>query len=66
VRRADRTIGIALGIVLGLAIVIAFVFFGSEDTIDAPSLSGEGGQPAQTAPAEPQQTVPAQPPGQQP
>ena len=47
---SDRVIGIALGILLGLAIVIGFVFFGSGDTIDAPSLSGEGEQPARTQP----------------
>lgn len=46
---SDRAIGIALGILLGLAIVIGFVFFGSGDTIDAPSL-GEGEQPARTQP----------------
>lgn len=57
----DRAIGIALGVVLGLAIVIAFVFLGSGDTIDAPSLSGDD-QPAQqqTAPAEKQSTLPGQ------
>ncbi len=39
-RARDRAIGIVLGILLGLAVVIAFVFFGSRDTIDAPSISG--------------------------
>ena len=58
---SDRAIGIALGILLGLAIVIAFVFLGSGDTIDAPSLSGsEEEQPALTQPAT--QPQPAQPP----
>jgi hypothetical protein len=56
--------------VLGLAIVIAFVFLGSGDTIDDPSLSGaEGEQPAVTQPA-PTQPAPTDPapaePGQQP
>lgn len=51
-RHRDRAIGITLGILLGLAIVIAFVFFGSGNTIDAPDLSGED-QPQRTAPAEP-------------
>jgi hypothetical protein len=51
VRASDRLIGIALGILLGLVIVIAFVFLGSRDTIDAPSLSGGGTQTQQqTAP----------------
>jgi hypothetical protein len=46
-RASDRAIGIAVGILLGLAIVIGFVFFGSGNTIDAPSISGDG--PEQTA-----------------
>ncbi|MGH2963751.1 MAG: hypothetical protein ACRDL3_16385 [Solirubrobacterales bacterium] len=37
-RHSDRIIGIVLGLLLGLAIVIIFVFFGSQDTIDAPSI----------------------------
>jgi hypothetical protein len=37
-RRSDRLVGIALGIVLGLAIVAIFVFVFSEDTVDAPSI----------------------------
>lgn len=58
-RVSDRAIGIALGIVLGLAIVIVFVFLGSGNTIDAPSLSGaDEEQPAVTQPAQP-----ARPPG---
>ena len=56
-RVGDRAIGIAVGILLGLAIVIGFVFFGSGDTIDDPDLSG-GGEPERTAPAQPQQTAP--------
>ena len=51
-RLGDRAIGITLGILLGLAIVIAFVFLGSGGTIDAPSLSGSD-QPQQQAPAVP-------------
>lgn len=42
--RRDRAIGIAAGIVLGLAIVILFVFLGSEQTIDAPSIEPGGGE----------------------
>jgi hypothetical protein len=63
----DRAIGIVLGLLLGLAIVIGFVFFGSREAIDAPSLSGDDQQPpAATQPAEPpatqpQQTEPGQP-----
>jgi hypothetical protein len=36
----DRAIGIALGILLGVAIILLFLFLGSRDTIDEPSLSG--------------------------
>ena len=41
-----------LGIIIGVAIVAAFVFLGSGDTIDAPSIDEQ--TPTQTAPA-PQQ-----------
>ncbi len=41
-RGLDRALGILLGILLGVGIVTAFVFLGSEDTIDAPRISGEG------------------------
>ena len=37
-RPGDLVLGIALGIALGLAIVAVFVFFFSEDTVDAPSI----------------------------
>jgi hypothetical protein len=51
--RADLAIGIALGVVIGLAVIAAFVFLGSEGSIDAPRISGvDSGGPAQTAPAE--------------
>lgn len=36
--RTDRAIGISLGIVIGIVALILFVFLGSGDTIDAPSL----------------------------
>ena len=49
----DRAIGIILGVLIGLAIVIGFVFLGSGDTIDDPDLSGEGGGVEQTAPQQP-------------
>jgi ABC-type Mn2+/Zn2+ transport system permease subunit len=54
----DRAIGIALGILLGLAVVLLFLFLGSRNTIDEPSLSG--GQTTQT------QTQPATPPAKAP
>ena len=37
----DRAIGIALGVALGAGVVVAFVFYLSDETVDAPSLSGE-------------------------
>jgi hypothetical protein len=34
----DRLIGIALGLILGIVAVVLFVFLGSQDVIDAPSI----------------------------
>jgi hypothetical protein len=46
-------LGIVVGLVLGIAVVAAFVFLGSEGTIDAPRISGvDTGKPA-PAPAKP-------------
>jgi len=39
-RWLDRAAGVLLGIVLGVAVVAAFVFLGSEDTIDSARISG--------------------------
>jgi ABC-type Mn2+/Zn2+ transport system permease subunit len=39
-RLGDRAIGIVLGILLGIAIILLFLFLGSRETIDEPSLSG--------------------------
>ena len=36
----DRIIGIILGVALGVGVIVAFVFLFSEQTVDAPSLSG--------------------------
>ena len=38
----DRSIGIVLGLILGVGIVTAFVFVLSEQTVDAPSISNSG------------------------
>jgi hypothetical protein len=43
VRWRDRVIGIVLGLIVGVGIVTAFVFVYSEQTVDAPSISGKGG-----------------------
>lgn len=52
-RGVDWALGILLGIALGIAIVALFLFFGSEETIDAPSVSGAPAReaPVQTAPS---------------
>jgi hypothetical protein len=42
-RPVDRYIGIALGLLLGIAIVAVFVFGFSGETVDAPSLDEGGG-----------------------
>jgi hypothetical protein len=39
-RRLDYAVGIAAGVVLGIAVIAAFLFLGSEGTIDAPRISG--------------------------
>ena len=49
----DRIIGIALGILLGLAVIVLFLFLGSRNTIDEPSLSGGATTQTQTQPATP-------------
>jgi hypothetical protein len=43
VRWRDRVIGIVLGLILGVGIVTGFVFIYSEETVDAPAISAEGG-----------------------
>ena len=42
-RWRDRVIGIVLGLILGAGIVTGFVFIYSEETVDAPSISQDGG-----------------------
>ena len=47
-RRIDLAIGIVLGVVLGIGVISAFLFLGSEGSIDAPRISGVNtGKPAQ-------------------
>jgi uncharacterized membrane protein required for colicin V production len=61
VRLRDRAIGIVLGILLGLAVIILFLFLGSRGAIDTPDISGTeiGDEPTTTTTApEPE---PAQP-----
>ena len=66
-RWTDRIIGIAIGVVLGLGVLVYFVFVHSEGTIDAPKVNGGGsGQTTGQIPGEsgaqaPGESVPAQP-----
>lgn len=55
-RVGDRAIGIALGILLGLVIIVLFLFLGSRSTIDEPSIA-DGTTQTVTQPV----TTPAQP-----
>ena len=57
-RIGDRAIGITLGILLGIAIVLLFLFLESRNTIDEPELSG-GATQTVTQPA-PSPTKPPQ------
>ncbi len=51
--KIDLLIGIPLGILLGVGIISAFLFLGSEGTIDAPRISGVTGGAGATGPAGP-------------
>ena len=50
---SDRVLGIVLGILLGLAVIVIFLFLGSRNTIDEPSLSGGATTQTQSQPATP-------------
>ena len=60
-RVSDRAIGIILGILLGIVVILLFLFLGSRSTIDAPSLS-DGATQTQTQPAAPPAKVSKQKP----
>jgi hypothetical protein len=53
-RWLDRVIGVVLGLVLGIGLIVVFVFEGSEETIDAPRISGTESRPQRS----PQARVP--------
>jgi hypothetical protein len=44
----DRVIGIVLGVVLGIAVILIFLFLGSRSTIDEPSINNIPGAITQT------------------
>jgi hypothetical protein len=50
---SDRIVGIALGILLGLAVIVLFLFLGSRNTIDEPSISGGATTQTQAQPPPP-------------
>lgn len=58
---SDRVLGIALGILLGLVIILLFLFLGSRDTIDEPSVSGDTTQTATQPATIPGQSLPKPP-----
>lgn len=47
--RTDRVIGIALGLLIGVAAVVLFVFLDSSSSIDAPSLDQPAGMEREAA-----------------
>ena len=57
-RALERAVGIFLGICLGIGVVAAFVFLGSEGTIDAPRISGVEEQPKPGLPLPPHPQTP--------
>jgi len=62
-RWLDWVLGIGLGVVIGLGVLVYFVFVHSEGTIDAPKINeGNAGQATTTLPSEESEpTPPAQP-----
>jgi hypothetical protein len=60
-RVSDRVIGIALGILLGLVIIVLFLFLGSRNTIDEPSISGGATQTVTQPARSPRQPKPKPP-----
>jgi hypothetical protein len=60
-RWTDRIVGIVVGVVLGLGVLVYFVFVHSEGTIDAPSIKGGESTQSSTAEGEANSSVPAHP-----
>jgi hypothetical protein len=58
-RWTDRIIGITIGVVLGLGVLVYFVFVHSEGTIDAPKISGS--ESSQSSGQTPGESLPAHP-----
>jgi ABC-type Mn2+/Zn2+ transport system permease subunit len=60
-RVGDRAVGITLGIVLGIGVILVFLFLGSRSTIDEPSISGGSSQTVTQPTASPGQPKPKAP-----
>jgi hypothetical protein len=60
-RVGDRVIGISLGVLLGIAVILLFLFLGSRNTIDEPSISGGTTQTATQPATIPNQSEPKPP-----
>jgi hypothetical protein len=61
-RWTDRVLGIVLGLVIGLGVLVYFVFVHSEGTIDAPKINESGGAAAQTTTGTPTTPASREPP----
>jgi hypothetical protein len=48
-RHRDLVIGMVLGVAIGLAVIVLFVFVFSEQAVDAPSVDGSGTRTTPTA-----------------
>jgi hypothetical protein len=57
-RPGDRAIGIVLGVALGIAVIILFLFLSSRNTIDEPSISDGPTIQTLTQPAAPPKPKP--------
>jgi len=60
-RVGDRAVGITLGIVLGIGVILVFLFLGSRSTIDEPSISDGTGLTVTQPAATPGQSKPKAP-----
>jgi hypothetical protein len=60
-RWTDRILGIVLGLVIGLGVLVYFVFVHSEGTIDAPKVNESGTTSQTTTGAQPESPPPAHP-----
>jgi hypothetical protein len=62
-RWTDRILGIVLGLVIGLGVLVYFVFVHSEGTIDAPKVNEGGTAAGKSTTPKPESTTPEAPAG---